>query len=342
MRMPVMNGAELLAQVMKFFPQTVRLILSGHADQELILGCVGAAHQFLSKPCQPEALKTAVRRALEVGNSFQHHKLKQLVSQLDRLPSIPSLYVEIVKRLQDPEVPVREIGEMIQKDMGMTAQILKLANSAFFGLPHEISSPAEAVTYIGLDTIKSLVLAVQTFSQFENKNLGGEFSLQELWGHSQETAAAARLIARLEKADTKLRDAAFTAGFLHDTGKLVLASNFPQEYDQVLKRKSDGAAGVLAAEEQTFGANHAQVGGYLLGLWALPVPVAEAVAFHHCPGKSLNKTFTPLTAVSAANLLVRASADINPAAMQQETNYLAELGLQDHWAGWSEAWRGTK
>src|SRR5438045_4733397 len=96
MRMPGMNGAHLLNEVMKRFPKTVRLILSGHADQELILKCVGSTHQYLSKPCEPEMLKAAVLRAAGVGNSLQDQKLRQLVSQMDRLPSIPSLYVQIV------------------------------------------------------------------------------------------------------------------------------------------------------------------------------------------------------------------------------------------------------
>src|SRR5258708_5867146 len=168
MRMPGMNGAELLAEVMKRYPKTVRLILSGHADQALILKCVGSTHQYLSKPCEPDMLKATVLRAAGVGNSLQDQKLRQLVAQMDRLPSIPSLYMQIVEKLRDPEVMLEQIGELIGGDLGMTAKILKLANSAFFGLRREISSATEAVTYIGLETIKSLVLAINAFSQFEN------------------------------------------------------------------------------------------------------------------------------------------------------------------------------
>src|SRR5437762_9749706 len=103
MRMPGMNGAHLLNEVMKRYPKTVRLILSGHADQDLIMKCVGSTHQYLTKPCEPEALKATVRRASALAGSLQNEKLLQLISQMDRLPSIPALYVEVMEKLQRPE-----------------------------------------------------------------------------------------------------------------------------------------------------------------------------------------------------------------------------------------------
>src|SRR5579859_4324910 len=102
MRMPGMNGAELLAEVLRRFPKTVRLVLSGHADRDLVFKCVGSTHQYLSKPCQPEELKSAIARASNLDQSLRDQSLRQLVSRLDRLPSIPSLYVQIVENLQDP------------------------------------------------------------------------------------------------------------------------------------------------------------------------------------------------------------------------------------------------
>jgi len=342
MRMPGMNGAELLAEVMKRYPKTIRLILSGHADQALILKCVGSTHQYLSKPCEPEMLKATILRAAGVGNSLQDQKLRQLVAQMDRLPSIPSLYMQIVEKLHDPEVMLEQIGELIGRDLGMTAKIMKLANSAFFGLRREISSASEAVNYIGLETIKSLVLAINAFSQFENVKLGG-FSIEKLWSHSQETAAAAKQIAQAEQADRKMTDETFVAGLLHDTGKLVLASNFPDQYNKIVEAQLS-SADRLMAEEQAFGANHAAVGGYLLGLWALPVPIVEAIAFHHCPAKSLNKAFSPLTAVHSANALVHAQLQQSRQGSNQseeDEHYLGELGLQEHFAAWGSAMRNS-
>ena len=338
MRMPGMNGAELLAEVLKRFPKTVRLVLSGHADRDLVLKCVGSTHQYLSKPCRPEDLKAAVARASNLEDSLRDQGLRQLVSRLDRLPSIPALYVQIVEKLQDPEISVDEIGEIVAKDMAMTAKILKLVNSAFFGLGRQISSPGEAVSYLGMETIKSLVLSIHAFSQFASAKLG-RFSIDSLWVHSQQTAGLAKEIARLEDAEHKLLDDSFVAGLLHDTGRLVLASNFPDEYDQVLQTAQTGSLALLAAEEHTFGANHAEVGGYLLGLWGLPVPVVEAIALHHHPARCPHLAFSPLTAVHAANSLVNLQQGglESPLAEELDLMYLGKLGLDSHLEHWRAA-----
>jgi HD-like signal output (HDOD) protein len=338
MRMPGMNGAELLAEVLKRFPKTVRLVLSGHADRDLVLKCVGSTHQYLSKPCRPEELKAAVTRAGDLEHSLRDQSLRQLVSRLDRLPSIPALYVQIVEKLQDPETDVAEIGDIVAKDMAMTAKILKLVNSAFFGLGRQISSPGEAVSYLGIETIKSLVLSIHAFSQFSSVRLG-EFSIDSLWLHSQQTAGLAKEIARIEEAEHKVLDDSFVAGLLHDTGKLVLASNFAAEYNQVLKAAKDERVALLTAEEKAFGANHAEVGGYLLGLWGLPVPVVEAIALHHQPSRCPLSGFSALTAVHAADALVNVQSDHQSEALAAELDlkYLTSLGLENR----LEAWRAA-
>lgn len=302
MRMPVMNGAQLLGEVMKRHPKTVRLILSGHADQDLILQCVGSTHQFLSKPCDPDQLRATVRRAMELESALKNERLQQLVARMENLPSVPSLYSEIVDQMHDPETTLETIGAIIAKDLGMTAQILKLVNSAFFGLRREVSSPTEAVSYLGLDTIKSLVLSMHAFTQFDTAQ-AGDFSIAALWDHSMRTAAAAKRLTQLEANDRKMTDEAFVAGLLHDAGKAALAFNFPGEYGQVALQVAAGAD-PLQVEHAVFGATHADVGGYLLGLWGLPTPVVEAIALHHQPVRSATHTFTPLTAVHVANVLV--------------------------------------
>jgi HD-like signal output (HDOD) protein len=336
MKMPGMNGAELLAEVMKRHPKTVRLILSGHADKELILKCVGSTHQYLAKPCDPEALKATVQRASSLENSLRSEKLKDIVSRMGHLPSIPSLYVEIVEGLRNPEVSLEEVGAIIAKDMAMSAQILRLVNSAFFGLRRQVSSATEAVTYIGLDTIRSLVLSINAFSQFDNVAFQ-RFSPQALWSHSLDTAALAKEIAQLEQADRKLVDEAFIAGLLHDTGKLVLASNYPEQYGQALDLMHTDRLEPSAAEQLIFGVTHADVGGYLLGLWGLPVPVVEVIALHHTPSASANKIFSPLTAVHAADaLLQQQGKEDEPALPQIDSRYLEELRLSDR----LKVWRG--
>jgi HD-like signal output (HDOD) protein len=338
MRMPGMNGTELLNEVMKRYPQTVRLILSGYADQDLVMKCVGSTHQYLSKPCDPDALKAAVMRATTLDLSLQDRPIRQLVSRLDRLPSLPRLYVELVDALEDPDIPFEKVGSIIAEDIGMTAKILKLVNSAFFGLGRNIASPGEAVAYLGQETIKSLVLSMRVFSQFDAAKLRG-FSMDALWQHSLGTAAAAKTIARVEHADPKLVDEAFVAGMLHDTGRLVLVSNLTDQYCRVVQLAREKQIELHEAEQQVFNTSHAEVGGYLLGLWGLPVPVVETITFHHCPSLSASKTFSPLTAVHVANALVQEQYVVCEGVLPPplDLEYLHLLNLSERLNDWREA-----
>jgi HD-like signal output (HDOD) protein/CheY-like chemotaxis protein len=334
MRMPGMNGAELLTEVMKRHPTTVRLILSGYADKDLILKCVGSTHQYLAKPCDTASLKAAIARASNLDDSFRNERLKILVCQMKRLPSIPTLYTQVVKKTSRAETSVEEIGELIGRDISMTAQILKLANSAFFGLAQQFSSPEEAVAYLGLDTIKSLVLSVHAFSQFEKIETGG-LKIEALWSHSLQVASLAKRISKLENQDPKSAEEAFTAGLLHDIGKLVLAVNLPKEYTEAMRLAHSGLELPLA-EHLVFGFNHADVGGYLIGLWGLPVPVVEAVALHHSPSRATEHAFSPLTSVHAANVLEweQSKAANGMPGPQLDSNYLSLAGIADRPVAW--------
>jgi len=342
MRMPGMNGAQLLTEVMKRFPKTVRIILSGHADHDLVLKAVGSTHQYLNKPCEPEVLKATVLRAVALGDSLENEQVKALVSQMSRLPSLPNIYLQVVDELQSAEASLARVGEIIARDVGMSAQVLKLVNSAFFGLRRRVANAGDAVTYLGIDTIKALVLSLHTFSQFENTDLGG-VSMVALRNHSLLAAGCAKHIMRVEAADAKLVDEAFIGGLLHDTGKLVLAANFSAQYARVMRLAHDGGLTVTAAEHGIFGCTHADVGGYLLGLWGLPVPVVECVSYHHHPNRTLENAFSPLTAVHAANVLTYAlDKEAVPGKRPEfDRDYLARVGKADRVEAWQEECRNN-
>jgi HD-like signal output (HDOD) protein len=335
MRMPGMSGAELLNEVMKLHPQTVRLILSGHADEDLVIKCVGITHQYLSKPCDPEALKLAVSRASRMGASLDNPRMKQLIGRIDRLPSIPSLYVEMVNKLQDPEVVLEDLAAIMAKDIAMTAKVLKLVNSAFFGLPREINSASEAVGYLGMNTLKTLVLTIHAFIQFENLPPGG-FSLERLWNHSLDVAAAARQIAEAEGVKSAVIEEAFVAGMLHDIGQLVLAANLPAQYGAVMEQACARRTPLETVEAEMLGATHAEVGGYLLGLWGLPVTIVEAIALHHQPRLSTGSDFSALTAVHAAESLGQPPSDTPTSPDDVDLQYLDSLGMSGHVESWRQ------
>lgn len=335
MRMPGMDGAELLDRVLGEHPNIVRIVLSGQSNQEMILRAIGPAHQYLSKPCDPESLKHTVARACALRDQLGQHSFQKLVSRIQKLPSLPSLYREMTLALKSPNVSIERVAEIVSQDLGMSSKMLQLVNSSFFGLSQRITSPAHATSLLGLNLIRQLVLTVGVFSQFDETVLPG-FSIESLINHSLTVATSARNIAAVESDDEQLQDDAFLAGLLHDVGKLILAANLPEEYHNTLKLAREKKFELWDAELETLGTTHAEVGGYLLGLWGIPYPVVEAVTFHHIPVHCPSREFTPLLAVHVANTLQvkRYAAENTKRNFGLDMNLLTTLGLADRVEEW--------
>jgi len=300
MRMPGMDGAQLLEEVQKRSPQTLRMVLSGQSDRETVLRSVNPAHQFVSKPCEGEELKSRLIRAFALKDLLQNPALRELVTKLDALPSLPDVYLKLNEELRHPDPSLQRIDELIGADMAMTAKILKLVNSAFFCLPCEISSASHAVQLLGLDTLRTLVLTAHVFERFQSRLLTAD-DVQQTSDHSLAVSNCARKIARFEHADQRVQNESFTAGLLHDAGKLILASTLGEQYGKVLEHMEKKDIGLYAAEHELLGCSHAQVAAYLFGLWGLPSTIVEAVAWHHNPAGSLSVKFSPLAAVHVAS-----------------------------------------
>jgi len=337
MMMPGMDGAELLAAVVARFPDTVRLVLSGHADREAVLRLVGPAHQYLSKPCNPDELRAAIQRSLSMRGLLSNERLKQVVSRIPCLPSLPSLHAELTAELRSDDPSLERVSETISKDIGMATKVLQIANSAFFGLSQPAANVHEAVMYLGLTTIRALVLSVQVFSQFDSKAVR-EFSIDALMQHCWRVSHFARRIARIEHCEPKMDDQCFLAGLLHDLGHLVLAAGLPEDYARVLELAAGNQVPLHEAEGAELGATHAQVGAYLLGLWGLPAPVVEAVALHHQPALATLRALSPVSIVHVADVLASAGERSLPErqAPQLDANCLEEIGLTDRVEHWRE------
>lgn len=338
MRMPGMNGAELLKEVQRRYPHIVRIILSGHSDREMTFQSIGATHLFLAKPCDAEQLKATIHRACALRGALKSDALRGLVAGMRTIPSLPTLFTEIKRAVESETASLKTIGEIIAKDMGMTAKLLQLVNSAYFGLPRNVSTVEQAVSVLGLDTIQALVLSVQVFSQFQAEAAATQFQFERLWKESMRVGTLARAIAKAEQRPPSEVEQAYTAGLLHDVGVLVLATNLPDRYGAVLRKASAERSEVCEAERSELGATHAEVGASLLGLWGLNDPIVEAVAYHHRPGECLSKTFAPLTAVHVANALLQEGAEptTGPAPVQIDHLYLEKLALADRVPRWRD------
>jgi len=329
MRMPGMDGAELLREVMHHYPHMIRIVLSGQADRDDILQAVGPIHQYLSKPCEADTLKAVLTRALTLDDLLPDTRLKQLLSRLETLPSLPTLYNNVLHELQSATPSAEILARLVAQDIGMSTKVLQLVSSAFLGRTHHVPGPGQAVIMLGIDTLKVLGLSVNVFTAIEPPLLQTP-PLAELWPHSERVGACARAIAAAENADQQTIDYAFMAGLLHDVGKLALSAVLPREYNAALAGAANNGRDWLQAEYQALGATHAEAGAYLLGLWGLPPAVVKALADHHTPARYQNNSFDAALAVRAANALVNAETNSTP----PDEAYLQHLNLDHRLPQW--------
>jgi putative nucleotidyltransferase with HDIG domain len=330
MRMPGMDGWQLLAEVKKLHPQTVRLVLSGHADPAAIMRSVGTAHQYIAKPCDSATLKQAIAQSQLLKNLLSSDVLALLVGNVGTLPSCPQAFQEISRCLQEPDATVADAARIIGRDVAMTANVMKLVNSAFFGARQSITSIDRAVAYLGMDTLGALVMGHSLFKG-DSASKRDDVNLDGLWQHSLRTATAARHIALHEKLPRSMAEQAFLAGMLHDVGRVVFATRStvttaaPGNPDQAINTEVEQ--------------HHAAVGAYLLGLWGFPNSIVEAVAQHHTPSQRTETGLGLTTLVHVADRLTDQRSAIPAGAIDLgiEPGLLEGLGLLDHLPQWLAA-----
>lgn len=335
MRMPGMDGADFLKKVQSLYPCTIRIMLTGQADEDAILRTVGVVHQFLEKPSDPEMLKSVLLRASVLHTLIADEKLKEIISGIESLPSLPEVYARLQRALIRSDVSVADVAAIIEEDMAMSAKVLQLVNSAFFGLFQQVESPARAVGLLGLETIKGIVLGMHIFSEIKSESK--LFSLNKLWAHSMAVGACAKQIALAETNNKAIIDHSFIAGILHDVGKLIFASKMSESYDRVVALARQQEVSLYDAEKEILHAGHDAVGAYLIGLWGLPGPVVEAIGFHHRLTEYPDNSFNPVLAVHAANAIYyeQRPDDILGASAHLDYEYLEKLGFAER----IEVWR---
>jgi HD-like signal output (HDOD) protein len=335
--LPETDGTEFLNDTRKKYPKTILFILATEADKERVMKNVVGAHQFLTKPCDKATLKSAVERAMALDSWISNSKMRELVARIQTFPTVPTLYLEVLSALRSPNSTTEQVGAIIAKDMAMMTKLLQVLNSACFGLPRRISNPAEAVGILGFEAVKSMVMAIKLLNQYD-KIKPVYFSIDRLWRHSTEVGRASKQLVLLQTNDSALAEAAFTAGLMHDIGKIVLAANFDEQYrgaqSLAAKQKLPGEE----VEREIFGAGHGEIGAYLLGLWGMPLDLLEVAAYHHQPSRNPNRGFNLLTAVHVANALYYERHPDRDGAIVSKVDeaYLSENGLLERLPVWRE------
>jgi HD-like signal output (HDOD) protein len=335
LRMPKMNGIELMREVRRLYPQTSRVIISGLADQEEIARSLESTHQFLSKPVKSEELFATISRIGKLDAYLLDENLRTIVAQLNSLPSFPSVYLQITRELNSEDPSIETIADIAVQDPGLTAKMLQVANAAAFGLAHQVSSPFDAVQFIGLNAVRSIALSAHVFRDFEKLQFKN-FSAFQVWTDALRCARIARHIMRIEKLDDPETDDACTAAMLRNVGKLLLAKNMPLEFQQIINLAATENLTMQTAGQKVLGTSHTSVAAYLFGLWGLATPMVEAVAFHLQPAESETRVFSPLAVVHIAHVL---AGELWPdksggKPTELDHDYLAAIGADRHLDRW--------
>jgi putative nucleotidyltransferase with HDIG domain len=295
------------------------------------------------KPCGARTLLHALEQGFAQEAWLPSEPLQGLIAQMRQVPSPLKAYTQMVEEMKSPTCSLEKIGQLIAQDPAVTAKILQLANSAVFGLELKVVHPAEAISYIGLETTKAVVLLAHTFSSFDHLRLV-RFSIEDLWRHSVEVGRLARRVAEMENSGEEMTEQALVGGLLHDIGKLLFAANHGGLFGKVLRIAREQHCNLWEAEAQVLpGVGHAELGATVLGIWGLPKSITEAVALHHVPWRQRDRAFNPVAAVHAANILDHEQHPDPTIILPSQINmsYLSDIGLADRVDDWRRGCQAT-
>lgn len=298
-RMPGMDGAELLRTVRERWPDTVRIVLSGAADLGDVVRLLPVAHQYLSKPCLARRLEEVIERSLDLRAILSKSVLRALLGGTDRLPAQPRVFSRLQVAMANEKISTGEVSRIIRADAMVTAKVLQIVNSAFFRPARRVTSIEQAVTYLGFPAVRNLAMCAEVFAHRPKNGSVAPLNLERLQQHSNRVAAVVHALT----AETAWDDDAVLAALLHDIGYWVLVQDRPRDLEKALEVAVTERIPMYEAETRVLGASHAEVGAYLLGLWGLPYPIVEAVARHHtAEGVRIGK-FDVLPALAVAMAL---------------------------------------
>ncbi|MBD3393489.1 MAG: HDOD domain-containing protein [Chitinivibrionales bacterium] len=212
-------------------------------------------------------------------------RYRRIVESIDRLPSLPAVAGRLIDVVNSPDSSADDAAELIEKDPALTSKLLRLANSAFYGMPRTISSVSSAVVILGFNTIRSVALSASIMKMFPGKGAGAAFDHARFWRHSIVSAMIARSIARrLFNFMMIDPESAFCAGILHDIGRLIFAQFAPEDCGSACEYAKANSVPLVDAESAVMGITHARIGSILADKWALPPDLESALVFHHDPG----------------------------------------------------------
>lgn len=257
------------------------------------------------------------------------HKAEDLIRNAISLPTLPLMVARINALVDDPDVGTREIGAAVAEDAPLAAKVLKIANSAYYGLRERVLSTEHASAVLGVRQLRTIAMQVSVISQFEHLKASG-FDVDGLWRHSLSTGHACAHVARRARARIGLAPDEFhVVGLLHDMGKILLLEGLGREYLEAIRPAGQDELDLVAAETRALGFDHAHVGALIAAHWGLPGSVVEAIQHHHGPESAFSRSLV-VNLVAHTNRMVHrvVEGDLAAAAAVFTEQVQRSLGLR--------------
>ena len=332
MRMPVMNGVQVLTKIRELAPQALRFVLSGQAEEELTIQAIPLVHQWLAKPCERDELVRTIDRALMTRDLLALPETRAIVGAVSSLPTVPRTYHALMGMLGSADASMDDVATLISQDSALCARVLQMANSAFFGLPRQLADARDAVTMLGLDTLSRLVLTAEIVGVLRPSRSVQGFTMDRFLARSH---FVSRLAGSLV-ADEAQSVTASTAGLLHDLGQLVLVQHDHARFERCLLTARQEDRSLQEVEQEVWGTTHAEVGAALLGQWGLPNALVQAVAHHHAPARLALDAMDEVSAVHVAQALCEEFLPVDVAreseVVELDPQVLGLLGSSEEFA----------
>ena len=329
------NGRMLLETAREVRPQAARIILTGQVDPNAIFQFYGLAHQLLAKPWDNKVLIETIQRSYLVRGLLANPHMQAILNQIDNLPTIPEVYLELERQLKAEDISLADISSSVIRDPSLTVKIMQIVNSPYYGLPLKVVDPEKAVGLLGIDFLKGILLASGLFQT--DAQAGKHTALiDRLWEHSIHTSSIIKQIAKMESLEGDIADTSAIAGLLHDVGKIILGVHFPDEAAAVYQLVQERKLPRWKAELKVLGTTHAEVGAYLLGLWGMPIDLLQAILCHHQPILQNHNGINPQVLLHAANAIVNAqdAGDCRGRLQDLDYDFFRRSNLTDRLSRW--------
>lgn len=217
-------------------------------------------------------------------------EVEEKVKSIAKLSTLPNVAFKVMELVENPRTSVSILSQMISADHILTARVLKLANSSYYGFPRQISTLNLAIVVLGFNSLRDLVLGISIIDQFSSSILSNEFDVTQFWRHALFVGSGAKFLSKF--LEYPVTGEVFVAGLLHDIGYPIMLQHFPQHFEKAYKYSINKDVSFCKAEKELFGYDHSQLGAWLAEGWNLPEKIVNAIRFHHTPEKE--KVYTNL------------------------------------------------